>query len=38
MLIVKKIAAKNNIKNYKGTASQNIELLNKLKKGKLIKV
>lgn len=34
----KKIAAKNNIKNYKGTASQNIELLNKLKKGKLIKV
>lgn len=34
----KKIATKNNIKNYKGTASQNIELLNKLKKGKLIKV
>lgn len=33
----KKIAEKNNIKNYKGTASQNIELLNKLKKGKLIK-
>jgi len=34
----KKIAEKNGIKNYKGTAKQNIELLNKLKKGKLIKV
>lgn len=34
----KKIAEKNGIKNYKGTASQNIEMLNKLKKGKLIKV
>jgi len=34
----KKIAAKNNIKNYTGTAKQNIEMLNKLKQGKLIKV
>lgn len=33
----KKIAEKNNIRNYKGTASQNIELLNRLKNGKLIK-
>ncbi len=34
----KKIAEKNGIKNYRGTANQNIEMLNKLKKGKLIKV
>ena len=34
----KKIAAKNNIKNYTGTATQNIKLLNLLKQGKLIKV
>ena len=33
----KKIAQKNGIKNYKGTASQNTQLLNKLKNGKLIK-
>ena len=31
-----KIAALNGIKNYKGTAEQNISLLNKLKSGKLI--
>lgn len=34
----KKIAIKNNIKNYTGTAKQNIEMLNKLKQGKLIKL
>lgn len=34
----KKIAAKNNIANYKGSATQNIKMLNLLKKGKLIKV
>lgn len=34
----KKIAQKNGIRNYSGTANQNIELLNKLKQGKLIKV
>lgn len=34
----KKIAEKNGIKNYKGTASQNTQLLKKLKNGKLIKV
>lgn len=34
----KKIATKNNIKNYKGSATQNIKMLNLLKKGKLIKV
>lgn len=28
-----KLAAQNGIKNYKGTASQNLELLNKLRKG-----
>ena len=33
----KAIAVKNNINDYKGTAEQNIELLNKLKSGKLIK-
>lgn len=33
----KKIAAKNGINNYTGTAQQNTELLNKLKQGKLIK-
>ena len=33
----KKIATKNGIKNYTGTAKQNIEMLNKLKQGKLIK-
>lgn len=33
----KKIAARNNIKNYAGTASQNIKMLSLLKKGKLIK-
>lgn len=34
----KKIAAKNNIKNYTGSVNQNINMLNKLKQGKLIKV
>lgn len=34
----KKIAKANGIKNYSGTASQNISLLNKLKAGKLKKV
>ena len=34
----KKIAKANGIKNYTGTASQNISLLNKLKKGTLKKV
>ena len=34
----KKIAIKNGINNYEGTAAQNIELLNKLKAGKLIKI
>ena len=33
----RKIAAKNGIKNYFGTASQNIKMLNLLKEGKLIK-
>lgn len=33
----KKIATKNNIKNYSGTANQNIKMLNKLKKGTLVK-
>lgn len=33
----KKIAAKNSISNYKGTAEQNVKLLTLLKKGKLIK-
>ena len=33
----KKIASRNNISNYTGTATQNIKLLNLLKKGKLIK-
>lgn len=33
----KKIAIKNNIKNYTGTAQQNIQLLTKLKAGRLIK-
>lgn len=33
----KKIAVKNGISNYTGTATQNIQLLNKLKSGKLIK-
>ena len=33
----KKIAVKNKIKNYKGTAEQNNKLLALLKKGKLIK-
>lgn len=33
----KKIATKNNIKNYSGTANQNIKMLNKLKKGTLLK-
>lgn len=33
----KRIAELNNIKNYDGTASQNIKLLNLFKKGKLIK-
>ena len=33
----KKIAAKNNIAKYSGTASQNITMLNLLKQGKLIK-
>lgn len=33
-----KIAQKNNIKNYKGTALQNKRLLDKLKAGKLIRV
>lgn len=34
----KKIADKNGISNYKGSATQNIKMLNLLKKGKLIKV
>ena len=34
----KKIAVKNGISNYTGTATQNIELLDKLKAGRLIKV
>lgn len=34
----KKIAIKNNINDYKGTAAQNNQLLNKLKEGKLLKV
>ncbi len=34
----KKIAIKNGINNYEGTETQNIELLNKLKAGKLIKI
>ena len=34
----KKIAIRNGILDYTGTASQNIELLNKLKQGKLIKI
>lgn len=34
----KKIAVKNGINNYTGTATQNIELLDKLKAGRLIKV
>ena len=33
----KKIAVKNGIKNYTGTAAQNIKMLNLLKQGKLIK-
>lgn len=33
----KKIASRNNISNYTGTATQNTRLLNLLKKGKLIK-
>lgn len=33
----KKIASKNGIKNYTGTPTQNTEMLNLLKKGKLIK-
>lgn len=33
----KKIASKNNIKDYKGTASQNEKMLTLLKQGKLIK-
>lgn len=33
----KKIATKNNIKNYTGTAQQNVQLLTKLKAGRLIK-
>ncbi len=33
----KKIASRNNISNYTGTATQNTKLLNLLKKGKLIK-
>ena len=33
----KKIAVKNGISDYSGTATQNIELLNKLKSGRLIK-
>ena len=33
----KKIAGRNNIHNYTGTATQNIKLLNLLKKGKLIR-
>ena len=32
----KKLAAKNNIKNYSGTAAQNTKMLDLLKKGKLI--
>lgn len=34
----KKIAVKNGINNYTGTATQNVELLDKLKAGRLIKV
>lgn len=34
----KKIAVKNGINNYTGTATQNIEILDKLKAGRLIKV
>ena len=34
----KKIAVKNGINNYTGTSTQNIELLDKLKAGRLIKV
>ncbi len=34
----KKIAAKNNVNNYRGTAYQNNKLLKLLKKGKLLKV
>ena len=34
----KQIAVKNGINNYTGTATQNIELLDKLKAGRLIKV
>ena len=34
----KKIAQRNNIKNYAGTAVQNIQLLTKLKSGRLIKI
>lgn len=34
----KKIAQKNNVRNYSGTAAQNNQLLDKLKAGKLIKV
>lgn len=34
----KKIALKNGIKEYKGTAMQNISMLNKLKAGRLIKI
>jgi len=33
----KKIAQKNNVRNYQGTAVQNIQLLSKLKAGRLIK-
>jgi N-acetylmuramoyl-L-alanine amidase len=33
----KKIATKNNIRNYTGTAQQNVQLLTKLKAGRLIK-
>lgn len=33
----KKIAAKNGIKNYTGTAAQNVKMLNLLKQGELIK-
>lgn len=34
----KKIAQKNNVNNYTGTAQQNIQLLEKLKAGRLIKI
>ena len=34
----KKIAQKNNVRDYKGTATQNNQLLSKLKAGRLIKV